>query len=96
MPLQRRLPKFGFKNINRVEYKAVNLAASIAALAAAENALASISSAFAIEPPARTFTRSPRRRIPLKKMNHTVVKEDTPSVMGMVTKVHHLVKVEKA
>ena len=26
MPLQRRLPKFGFKNINRVEYKPVNLA----------------------------------------------------------------------
>ena len=26
MPMQRRLPKFGFKNINRVEYKAVNLA----------------------------------------------------------------------
>ena len=25
MPLQRRLPKFGFKNINRVEYKALNL-----------------------------------------------------------------------
>ncbi len=25
MPIQRRLPKFGFKNINRVEYKAVNL-----------------------------------------------------------------------
>ena len=25
MPLQRRLPKFGFKNINRVEYKVVNL-----------------------------------------------------------------------
>lgn len=25
MPLQRRTPKFGFKNINRVEYKAVNL-----------------------------------------------------------------------
>ena len=25
MPLQRRLTKFGFKNINRVEYKAVNL-----------------------------------------------------------------------
>jgi large subunit ribosomal protein L15 len=25
MPLQRRLPKFGFKNINRVAYKAVNL-----------------------------------------------------------------------
>lgn len=25
MPIQRRLPKFGFKNINRVEYKAVNI-----------------------------------------------------------------------
>jgi large subunit ribosomal protein L15 len=25
MPIQRRLPKFGFKNINRVDYKAVNL-----------------------------------------------------------------------
>lgn len=25
MPLQRRLPKFGFKNPNRVEYKAINL-----------------------------------------------------------------------
>ena len=25
MPLQRRLPQFGFKNINRVEYKAINL-----------------------------------------------------------------------
>ena len=27
MPLQRRVPKFGFKNPTRVEYKAVNLAA---------------------------------------------------------------------
>lgn len=25
MPLQRVVPKFGFKNINRVEYKAINL-----------------------------------------------------------------------
>jgi len=25
MPLQRRVPKFGFKNINRVEYHGVNL-----------------------------------------------------------------------
>lgn len=25
MPLQRRLPKFGFKNMNRVEYKAINI-----------------------------------------------------------------------
>jgi len=25
MPLQRRIPKFGFRNINRVEYSAINL-----------------------------------------------------------------------
>mgnify|MGYP000608991115 CR=1 FL=1 len=25
MPLQRRVPKFGFKNINRVEYQGINL-----------------------------------------------------------------------
>lgn len=25
MPLQRRVPKYGFKNINRVEYRGVNL-----------------------------------------------------------------------
>jgi large subunit ribosomal protein L15 len=25
MPLQRRVPKFGFKNVNRKEYKAINL-----------------------------------------------------------------------
>ena len=36
MPLQRRVPKFGFKNINRVEYKAINLDA-LEALAAAQN-----------------------------------------------------------
>lgn len=27
MPLQRRVPKFGFKNLNRIEYKAVNISA---------------------------------------------------------------------
>ena len=27
MPLQRRVPKFGFKNINRKEYKAINIGA---------------------------------------------------------------------
>ena len=36
MPLQRRLPKLGFKNINRVEYKAINLDV-IDALATAKN-----------------------------------------------------------
>ncbi|MCE7067821.1 50S ribosomal protein L15 [Dyadobacter sp. CY326] len=37
MPLQRRLPKFGFNNINRVEYKALNLDA-IQSLAEKTNA----------------------------------------------------------
>lgn len=32
----------------------------------------------------------------LKKMNHTVVKEDTPSIMGMVDRVRHLVTVTNA
>ena len=36
MPLQRRVPKFGFKNINRVEYKAINLSV-IQELSAAKN-----------------------------------------------------------
>ena len=36
MPLQRRVPKFGFKNINRVEYKAINLE-TLQALATAKN-----------------------------------------------------------
>ena len=36
MPLQRRLPKFGFKNINRVEYQPVNLS-SIQKLAEKQN-----------------------------------------------------------
>ncbi len=36
MPLQRRLPKFGFTNLKRVEYKAINLAV-IEELAAKNN-----------------------------------------------------------
>ncbi len=35
MPIQRRLPKFGFKNVNRIEYKAINLE-TIEALAQSE------------------------------------------------------------
>ena len=34
--MQRRLPKFGFKNINRVEYKAINLS-TLQALAETKN-----------------------------------------------------------
>ncbi|MCM1163710.1 MAG: 50S ribosomal protein L30 [Muribaculaceae bacterium] len=32
----------------------------------------------------------------LKKMHHSVVKEDTPSIRGMVQAVHHLVEVTNA
>ena len=31
----------------------------------------------------------------IRKMNQSVVKEDTPDVMGMVKRVNHLVKVTK-
>ena len=36
MPLKRRVPKYGFKNINRVEYKAINLS-TLQALAEANS-----------------------------------------------------------
>lgn len=36
MPLQRRIPKFGFKNINRKEYKGINIEV-LQALAEAHN-----------------------------------------------------------
>ncbi len=32
----------------------------------------------------------------LHKMHHSIVHEDTPSIRGMVKKVHHLVNVEPA
>ena len=31
----------------------------------------------------------------IHKMNNSVVKEDTPDILGMVKRVHHLVKVTK-
>jgi large subunit ribosomal protein L15 len=36
MPIQRRLPKFGFKNINRIEYKAINIS-TLQSMAEAKN-----------------------------------------------------------
>ncbi len=35
------------------------------------------------------------RRLGLRKMHHTVVKEDTPQIRGMIEKVKHLLKVEE-
>ena len=40
MPIHRRLPKFGFRNINRVEYKAINI--DILEKLAKENSITSI------------------------------------------------------
>lgn len=34
------------------------------------------------------------RALGLRRLNHTVVKEDSPSIRGMVAKVSHLIKVE--
>lgn len=31
----------------------------------------------------------------LRKMNHTVVHDNTPSILGMINKVQHLVSVEE-
>ena len=35
------------------------------------------------------------RGLGLKKINHSVVLEDTPSIRGMINKVSYLVKVEE-
>jgi large subunit ribosomal protein L30 len=53
-----------------------------------------------------TLVRSPAGALPrhrecvrglgLKKMNHTVVLEDTPSVRGMVNSIEYMVRVEPA
>ena len=32
----------------------------------------------------------------LKKLNHFVIRLDTPQIRGMITKIGHLVKVEEA
>ena len=37
--------------------------------------------------------RATLRGLGLRRMNHTVELEDTPSIRGMIDKVHHLVKV---
>lgn len=35
------------------------------------------------------------RALGLRKLNQTVIKEDTPSIRGMLRKVQHLVEVEE-
>jgi large subunit ribosomal protein L30 len=32
----------------------------------------------------------------LKKLNHSVIRLDTPQIRGMITKISHLVQVEEA
>lgn len=49
----------------------------------------------------KSIIGSPKRQkktieaLGIKKMHHSVEKEATPQVLGMVTKVRHLVKVEE-
>ncbi len=43
------------------------------------------------------FNRTQRRTIDslgLRRLHHSVIHEDTPSIMGMLHKVRHLVEVE--
>ncbi len=47
MPLQRRVPKFGFNNINRVEYKAINI--EVLQALAAEKSLSEINPEVLVE-----------------------------------------------
>ncbi len=35
------------------------------------------------------------KRLGLKKLNSTVIKDDNPQIRGMINKVRHLVKVEE-
>ncbi len=47
-----------------------------------------------------TIDRSKRQKatiqaLGLRKINHTVVHEGTPQILGMIAKVNHLVKVEQ-
>jgi large subunit ribosomal protein L30 len=35
------------------------------------------------------------RRLGLRRMHHTVIKEDRPEIRGMLAKVRHLVSVEE-
>ena len=69
MPLQRRVPKFGFKNINRVEYKAINLDAleALAAAAVPASCRRALWSRFSATVRSTTLLRSrptPSRRLP--------------------------------
>ena len=49
----------------------------------------------------RSAIGSPKRQkatliaLGIKKLNHSVEHEDTPQILGMVNKLHHLVIVEK-
>lgn len=47
-----------------------------------------------------TIDRSKRQKatieaLGIKKLNHSVIKEVTPQIMGMVAKVNHLITVEE-
>ncbi len=49
----------------------------------------------------RSAIKKPQRQkatveaLGLRKMNQTVIKEETPQIIGMIVKVNHLIKVEK-
>ena len=86
MPLQRRVPKFGFNNINRKEYQAVNLK-TIQLLIDNKKIKSEI------RKPANQ--KKTLLALGLKKIGQVVEHQDTPNIVGMINKVKHLVAVVK-
>ena len=91
MPIQRRLPKFGFKNPTRVEYKGVNVA-TIQALFESKGL-----KEFDVETFIACGLASKGELVKVLgngEITAAVEVEDTPITRGMLEKVHHLVSYE--
>ena len=91
MPIQRRLPKFGFKNPTRVEYKGINVA-TIQALSESKGL-----KEFDVETFIACGLASKGELVKVLgngELTAAVEVEDTPITRGMLEKVHHLVSYE--
>ena len=91
MPIQRRLPKFGFKNPTRVAYKAVNVA-TIQALSEKLGVKAFDTDTFIA---AGIASKGELVKVLGNgELTAAVEVEDTPITRGMLEKVQHLVSYE--
>ncbi len=95
MPLQRRLPKFGFKNIHRPEFEEVKVGdlQGLTGLVdpAALKAAGLVRGLAGCPAPHRVVVAG----LGLKKLNSTKILPDTPQTHGMIAKVSYLVTWEK-